>query len=357
MRKLAMLAMLCATLFCSSALADQIVLKNGDRLSGSIIKSDAKTLVIKTEFAGDVTVQWAAIDALTSTQPLHVGVTGGQTLVGPVSTSEGKVQVATQAAGTVSTNKDSVEVIRSDAEQASYDAAIDRLQHPHLLDFWGGFLDAGLSTTKGNSDTLSFSLAAKAIRAAPSDKITVYANSVFAKNSIAGVSVDTAHAILGGVRGDFNVSSRTFMFGFTDFQYDQFQELNLRNVLGGGYGVHLIKTKETMFDVYGGGAYDQAYYSTGVTQKEGEITAGESFTYKLSSRSSLTEQLDLFPNISTLGQYRFNFDSSAITKINNWLNWQITFADRYVSNPIPGIKKNDLLLTTGLRLTFGKGSL
>jgi hypothetical protein len=27
---------------------------------------------------------------------------------------------------------------------------------------------------------------------------------------------------------------------------------------------------------------------------------------------------------------------------------------RYVSNPIPGIKKNGLLLTTGVRLAFGK---
>jgi hypothetical protein len=31
------------------ALADQVVLKNGDRLSGTVVKSDAKNLVIKTE--------------------------------------------------------------------------------------------------------------------------------------------------------------------------------------------------------------------------------------------------------------------------------------------------------------------
>ena len=357
MRKFGVVLILFATIFGANALADQIVLKNGDRLTGTIVKSNATSLVIKTEFAGDVTVQWPAIDSITSTQPLHVGLAGGQTLVGPVTTSDGKVQVATQSAGTVTTNKDSIQVIRSDAEQATYDAALDRLQHPHLSDFWGGFVDSGLSTTKGNSDSLSFTLAAKAIRSAPSDKITVYANSVFAKNSIVGVSTDTAHAILGGIRGDFNVSPRAFVFGFADFQYDQFQMLNLRNVLGGGFGYHVVKTKTTVFDVYGGGDYDQAFYSTGVTEKDGEVTVGESLSYKLSSRSSFTEQLDIFPNISTTGQYRFNFDSSAVTKLNNWLNWQVSFQDRYVSFPIPGIKKNDLLLTTGIRLTFGKGGL
>jgi hypothetical protein len=34
--------------------ADQVTLKNGDRLTGMIVKSDAKTLLIKTEFAGGV---------------------------------------------------------------------------------------------------------------------------------------------------------------------------------------------------------------------------------------------------------------------------------------------------------------
>jgi len=42
-------------LLCPQVFADQITLKNGDRLTGTIVKSDAKTLVIKTEAAGDVT--------------------------------------------------------------------------------------------------------------------------------------------------------------------------------------------------------------------------------------------------------------------------------------------------------------
>jgi hypothetical protein len=41
---------------CSPLFADQIVLKNGDRLTGTIEKSDDKSLVMKTEFAGEVTV-------------------------------------------------------------------------------------------------------------------------------------------------------------------------------------------------------------------------------------------------------------------------------------------------------------
>jgi hypothetical protein len=46
-----MTGMLC--LFAGSVVADQVTLKNGDRLTGTIVKSDAKTLLIKTEFAGE----------------------------------------------------------------------------------------------------------------------------------------------------------------------------------------------------------------------------------------------------------------------------------------------------------------
>lgn len=51
-------------LWCFPLLADQIVLRNGDRLSGTIEKSDDKELVIKTELAGEVTVQWPAIQEI-----------------------------------------------------------------------------------------------------------------------------------------------------------------------------------------------------------------------------------------------------------------------------------------------------
>jgi hypothetical protein len=42
-----------------------------------------------------------------------------------------------------------------------------------------------------------------------------------------------------------------------------------------------------------------------------------------------------------------------VTKLTRFLSWQTSFNDYYLSNPVPGKKTNDLLLSTGLRLTFG----
>lgn len=356
----------------AGAFADQITLKNGDRISGAIVKSDTKELLIKTEAAGDVTIQWAAIEAIASSQPLHIGLKGGQVLVGPVKTENGRIEVATPASGEVTAPKDTIEVIRSDSGQAEYDVAMERLRHPHLLDTWSGLLDTGLSVTRGNSSTISFSLAGKAIRQTDRDKITLYTTVIYGKNDNTSPSQTIAHQIQGGVRGDVNISPRFFVFGLTDFNSNQLQHLDLQNVIAGGAGYHVIKTKVTTFDVFGGAGYNQEYFSAyslvnpapppdtldfaAVTQKNAEMLAGEELNTTLGKRTKVSENFTVFTNISGPSGYRFSFNSAISTKLNNWLGWQVTFADNYLSNPPFGIKGNDFLLSTGLRLTFGKAA-
>lgn len=349
--------------------ADQVSLKNGDRLTGTIVKSDAKTLVLKTEAAGEVTFQWAAIDTITSSQSLHVGLAGGQMVVGPVATKDGQIQVTTTTAGVVTAAKDSVQVIRSDSEEASYDAAMERLQHPHLGDFWSGTLDTGLSLTRGNSATLSYTLSGRAVRQTDRDKITVYTTAVYGKNDTTTPSQVIAHQITGGIRGDINFSKRWFAFAATDFNSNALQNLDLQNVVDGGLGAHLINTKKAQFDVFGGAGYNQEYFGSytlpnatpppattlfpAVTQRNAEANAGETFSAKLGSRSTFNETFNYFPNLSGPSGYRFTFNSVLSTAISKWLGWQFSFNDTYLSNPPTGIKGNDLLLSTGLRVTFG----
>ena len=353
---------LCAT----AVQADQLTLKNGDRLTGTIVKSDAKTLLLKTDFAGNINLEWAAVTSIVSSQTLHLALKDGQTIVGTVTTADGKFEVATKETGPVTASKNAVAGVRNDAEQKAYDDQIDRLRHPHLTDFWSGLLDTGLSLTRGNSESLTYSLAGKAARVTDRDKISVYTTAIYSNSTVNGINSTTAHAIRGGVRGDLNVSEHLFVFGFTDFEYDQFQDLDLRNVVGGGLGYHVIKTKSTTFDIFAGGDYDQDFFGAiaatatnpakpAITRKSGEIVLGETFNAKLNNRTTLTEQFSLYPNVSDAGSYRFQFDATAATKLKNWLSWQVTYSDRYLSDPLAGFKKNDLILSTGVRLTFGKG--
>jgi len=370
MRRPLLLTLLSLSLFSLAAPADQVTLKNGDRLSGAIVKTndDAKTLLIKTELAGDVTIPWDAVTGIVSSQPLHITLSDGRVIAGTVSTAEGKLEVATKDAGTVSAAHDAVKAVRNDAQQAE----AERLQHPGLRDYWSGLLDMGLSVTEGNSSTTALTIAGKASRMVPKNKLTLYYTQVYGKDSAESPAITTANAIHGGVRFEYNLRPRVFAFVFTDFDEDALQNLNLRNVLGGGLGYRLIKSKNTQFDVFGGVSFDQEYFSSysianpapppattlvaSQSRHSAEIVAGESLSTKLGSRTTVSEQLSFFPNLSSTGDYRTTFDASAATKLNSWLSWQVTFSDRYISDPPPGLKGNDLLMSTGLRLTFGKGA-
>jgi len=347
-------------LFALAASADQVTLKNGDRLTGRIVKSDGKSLLLKTDSAGEITVKWEAVSGIVSSQPLSVQLRNGQVVSGNVTTEDGKFEVATRDRGQVAAPRDNVVAIRNAAEQSDY----DRLQHPRITDLWSGLLDTGLSETRGNSALLAFNLAGKAARVSTRDKISLYSNIIYATDNTTPPSRTTANSIQGGARYDFNLKPRLFVFAIADFAYDEFQHLDLRSVLGGGLGYHVIKNENTTFDVFAGGDYDREKFSpnppltlTNTTRNVAEVLAGEELSWKLNNRVSLNERFSAFPNLSDLGQYRFQFDATAATKLKRWLSWQVTVSDRYLSNPLPGLKSNDELLSTGLRLTFGKGAL
>lgn len=95
-------------------------------------------------------------------------------------------------------------------------------------------------------------------------------------------------------------------------------------------------------------------FTPGVTRNYGEIYYGDDFNYKLFGRSSLKQSFRMFDNMSDFGQFRLAFDLGADTKIKKFLSWQVTFSDRYLSNPPLGLRRNDLLLSTGVRLTFAR---
>jgi len=79
----------------------------------------------------------------------------------------------------------------------------------------------------------------------------------------------------------------------------------------------------------------------------------DQITLKNGDRLTGKEQLFFFPNLTRGGEYRINFDSTLVTDITSRIGWQLTLSDRYLSNPPFGFEKNDLILTTGLKIKLG----
>jgi hypothetical protein len=68
----------------------------------------------------------------------------------------------------------------------------------------------------------------------------------------------------------------------------------------------------------------------------------------------LLQDLNFFPDLNDMGEYRATFDFGTVTKLTHRLGWQNSFSDIYVTNPPAGKRKNDLVLTTGLNVSFGE---
>jgi putative salt-induced outer membrane protein YdiY len=137
-------------------------------------------------------------------------------------------------------------------------------------------------------------------------------------------------------------------------EFDEFQDLDLRSVLGGGLGWNVQDTDRTVFNVFSGGSFNQEFF-TNETRRSGELVLGQELTYRLVESTNLSERFSFFPNLSNTGEYRHQFDATLTTDIAKWLAWHFTISNRFLSNPIPGVKKNDVLVTTGVRFSFGEG--
>jgi putative salt-induced outer membrane protein YdiY len=344
-------------LFSSLALADQITLKNGDKITGSIVKSDGKTLVLHTASLGDVTINYGDIAQITTDQPLHV-TANGQTTVGTVTTNDSKIEITTKT-GNVEAPKDSVTLIRNDAEQAAYDKSL----HPGMMKGWNGGLNVGFSLARGNNQTENLNLALNAVHPTLNDKITLYSTSVYSKNDAPGATPSViANLITGGIRYDRNLSPRTFVFVGADFMADALQGLNLRSVFSAGLGFHAIKSANTTLDLLAGGNYSRSSfveYSTAtppvrsiITQSIEGLTLGEELNHVWSKSTTLTQRLFFYPGLNDTSNYRGEFDLGTVTKIGKHFGWQNQFTDLY-AHPVPaGKHQNDVIFSTGLNFSF-----
>ena len=341
-----------ATLACvplSIALADQVVLKNGDRVTGNIVKKDAKNLTIKTEYFGVVTTAWDQVQSVTADKPVNIVLQDGKTIQGTLATADGKVEISSQTTK-LSVAPADITTLRDAAEQKAY----ERLLRPGGGQLWAGTVSLGFAGTSGNARTLTFTTGVNAARVTNTDKTSLYFNTIKASALANGKNSDTAQAVRGGISYDHNLSPRLFMNGFNDWEYDRFQNLDLRFVLGGGAGFHAVKTEKSRVDLLAGADFNHSSFSTPLTRNSAEAFWGDEYNLKMSTATSLVQTFRMFNDLTNTGSYRVNFDVGASTKLAKWLSWNVSLSDRYLNHPAIGRKTNDFLYTTGVGITFAR---
>ncbi len=333
---------------CSALFAAEVTLKNGDRLTGTIVSVDDKKLTIKPAYSDAIAIDWSEVAQFTSDQPMVVTRTDKQVISGPVAMQDSSV-VVNSTSGTQTIPQSDVSFIRSQADQAAYEKSL----HPGLLEGWAGGGNLGLALARGNSDTTNLALGFNADRKTTTDEWIVNAAGIYNTSNTDNINSTTANAFGGSIRYDHNLTPRLFAFGLFAGLYDHLQLLDERLSPNGGLGYHLIASKVTTLDLLGGIGYTYENYSTGMTNNIINATVGEELMHQFTASTSMTERLYFYPYLNQNGNYRGTGDFGLATKFYRALTWNLNFGDIYNSQPVPGKKNNDLLLTTGLGITFG----
>jgi putative salt-induced outer membrane protein YdiY len=222
-----------------------------------------------------------------------------------------------------------------------------------LLTGWDGAGNVGFSFTSGNTRTLTLTSGIRGVKSGQNDKLTLYLRSLWNRSRTGTDNRTTSNAVWGGVRYDRNVNDRMFGFGAFDFERDSPNKLYFRSVLGGGLGDHILKNKQSEWDMLLGSAWNHTW-QLGKNVDIPEAHAGSSFKHKFNERINIQKTFDFYQNMTNWRKSRFLFDSMCTVDITRKVGWFVSVGDRYNSTPIGSSERNDVLVTTGIKWNFGK---
>ena len=217
-------------------------------------------------------------------------------------------------------------------------------------------LGLGASLASGNTKATNLSLNADAVRATDQNKLSLYGNLQYARSG----GTTTADQLRLGARYDQNLSAQLFAFGGLDLERNKFANLNLRAQLSAGLGWHVIKSPTTTFDLFGGLGYVSDKYKDPMVidgrsrDSYGymSLLLGEESTHKLSDSTSFKQRLTLVPNLKNRGEFRANWDAGLAVAMSKAMNLNVGLGFAHNSEPGPGRKSTDTLLTTGVSVKF-----
>jgi Protein of unknown function, DUF481 len=266
---------------------------------------------------------------------------------GKVTTTGDNLSVAA-AGGEKTAALTAVTALRDDAEQHNW----ERLQHPGILELWTGTYNLGLALARGNARTTTLTNAFNASRTTTKDKLVIHFNEIYATALANNVNSTTASELSGGWEYNRNLNPKLFVATTNEYDHNPFQSLNLRAVFGAGLGWNAVKGKKATISLQGGADFERESFMAEIGRNSAEVNFGDNLVYKFSANTSVTQSFFIYPNLSDTGQYRMNFNLSAVTALKKWLGWHVTFTDNYLSDPVLGRLRNDLILATGFQLAF-----
>jgi len=230
-----MMALLCGI---STAAADELHLKNGDRISGTVVSMADNKLVFKTAYAGEITVEWREVANLTSDSPITVQL-------GDAVSLRGTAEPAREGAMRVKQEKI--------AESATFDVSkVTQINpKPKPVIKISARVNVGASRTTGNTDTGAAHLDGRFMARTEKNRITITGEYDWEESE----GDTTVKKALGSIAYDQFFTSKWYGYGKVGLENNKFIDLNLRTDIGVGPGYQAFESDQLNLKFEGGLSY------------------------------------------------------------------------------------------------------
>lgn len=214
-----------------SAGADEVRMKNGDRLTGEIVRMEKELLIFKSAYAEEkLSIYWKEIDCIISDRNLTTEFKDNEFLIGKISCPEsGQVQVESALFG------------------KSFPMPLNELRSVNPSTYSGIFNLGGILNS-GNTDTKALNVSTRFQVRTRKHRFTVDAK----HNYAAANGVTTARNSSASLKYDFFTREKVYSYAQSLTEQDTFANLNLRNTEGLGMGYQFFDTRQTSLFVEAG---------------------------------------------------------------------------------------------------------
>jgi putative salt-induced outer membrane protein YdiY len=213
---------------------------------------------------------------------------------------------------------------------------------------WESSFSAGLTLTRGNSDTLLFTAGIETHKKTPKNEFSFGADGAYGEdNSVE--NVDTIHGF-----GQYNHLFTEKFYGYVRAEalHDGIADLQYRLTVGPGAGYYFLKETNTTF----AGELGMSY----VTQRLGDVDddyvtlrLAENYEYKFKTFGArFWEKAELLPQVDDFNNYFFNAEIGVESSLTKTLSLKVYLVDNYINEPAPGRDKNDVKLISAISYKF-----
>lgn len=337
-----LILLVCLVLFAQSGYGDEILLKNGDRLTGKIDHLVDGKLVLKSDITGEVTVDISNVRTFSSDAPIEVNLKDKTVLKQKVLSSESG-SFAVEGTDALKAQEFSISDIES----------INPPVKPKPK--WSGDISAGFTVTSGNTETENISASANLRKRTEKDRTQLSADYAKGrqKDPDTGEKETTEEWWRTKAKYDYFLTKK--LYGYLDGRYesDAIAELDRRVIVGTGGGYQWIESEKMNFSFEIGIASLYEKFEN-QTDSNSEITAqvGYNFDYRLNNKLRFLHDLTYYPSIEDFSDYFLTSTSEIRAHLTEMMfaNFKVIFG--HDSTPAVGAKKTDTKYILGVGYSF-----